>query len=67
MKFSNLMRAALESAEDLEVVVSLVGVPPEAELPVQMVGSLVAEDPGLETPARGDYEYIATWVRTEVL
>jgi len=34
MNFANLMRAELESAEDLEVVVSLVEIPPETRLPV---------------------------------
>jgi len=34
MNFSNLMRAELESAKDLEVVVSVVEVPPETKLPI---------------------------------
>jgi quercetin dioxygenase-like cupin family protein len=34
VKFLNLMREELESAEDLEVVVSLVEVPPETKLPI---------------------------------
>jgi len=34
VNFSNLMRAELESAEGLEVVVSLVEIPPETRLPV---------------------------------
>jgi quercetin dioxygenase-like cupin family protein len=34
MNFANLMRAKLESADDLEVVVSRVEVPPHTRLPV---------------------------------
>lgn len=34
MKFDNLVHAALESADDLEVVVSVVEVPPKSKLPV---------------------------------
>ena len=34
MKFDNLMKAVLESVEGLEVVVSVVEIPPETRLPV---------------------------------